>query len=40
MKREERSIITAVAIIVTAIAIVAIVGELTLGKESNIIQGN
>ncbi len=40
MKKEEKSIIAAVAIIVIAIAIVAIIGELTLSKESNIIQGN
>ena len=39
MKKEEKSIITAISILVAVIAIVALIGELTLDKESNIIQG-
>lgn len=40
MKKEEKSIITALAIIVILIAIIAIIGELTLGKSNYMIQGN
>ena len=40
MKKEEKSIITAIAILVAAIALVAVIGQLTLNKDSYIIQGN
>ena len=40
MKKEEKSIITALAIIVILIAIIAILGKLTLGKSRYMIQGN
>lgn len=40
MKKEEKSIITALAIIVILIAIIAVIGKLTLGKSRYMIQGN
>ena len=40
MKKEEKSIITALSIIVVLIAIVALTGELTLDRNNYTIQGN
>lgn len=39
MRKEEKSIILAVVILVIIIATVAIIGEITLGKSSDVIQG-
>ena len=39
MRKEEKSILIAIIILVAVIATVAVIGELTLGKSDNIIQG-
>lgn len=39
MQKEERNIFITVAILVIIIAVVAVIGEITLGKTSDIIQG-